>query len=103
MTELAELQAWYLRQCDGDWEHQAGVKIDTLDNPGWCIKIDLAGTLLSTRPFSPIDIRTDEQHWLVCRREDDRWCGYCGPEMLGPALRTFLDWAHAPTAPSISA
>jgi len=39
MTSLANvmerIQDWYRRQCDGDWEHSYGVKIETLDNPGW--------------------------------------------------------------------
>ncbi|MFE4959105.1 Imm53 family immunity protein [Streptomyces sp. NPDC056653] len=28
------LQNRYAQQCDGDWEHEWGVKIATLDNPG---------------------------------------------------------------------
>ena len=35
------LQDWYLEQCDGNWEHENQIKIYTLDNPGWTIKIDL--------------------------------------------------------------
>jgi hypothetical protein len=35
MDEIRELQQWYLAQCDGDWEHEWGVQIGTLDNPGW--------------------------------------------------------------------
>ena len=38
------LQDWYLAQCNGDWEHEFGIKIDTLDNPGWSVVIDLLGT-----------------------------------------------------------
>lgn len=37
---------WYVRECDDDWEHSYGVKIDTLDNPGWTIAIDLRETSL---------------------------------------------------------
>jgi len=37
---LTELQAWYVVQCDGDWEHTYGVKIETLDNPGWMLRVD---------------------------------------------------------------
>jgi hypothetical protein len=33
------IQQWYVSQCDGDWEHECGIKITTLDNPGWDIKI----------------------------------------------------------------
>ena len=43
MDELQLLQEWYVAQCDGDWEHSYGVKIDTLDNPGWSLKVDLVG------------------------------------------------------------
>jgi hypothetical protein len=42
--ELARLRAWYSARCDGNWEHEHGVKIDTLDNPGWSVVIDLEGT-----------------------------------------------------------
>ena len=52
---LSQLQQWYARQCDGDWEHQYGVKVDTLDNPGWRVTIDLAGTDLEGRQFDPIE------------------------------------------------
>ncbi len=44
---LAELQRWYLAQCNDDWEHSYGVTIETLDNPGWSVHIDLADTALS--------------------------------------------------------
>ena len=27
------LQSWYQSQCDGDWEHEFGIRIETLDNP----------------------------------------------------------------------
>ena len=38
-SELEALQHWYESQCDGDWEHEFGVKIGTLDNPGWMVDI----------------------------------------------------------------
>lgn len=44
MNLIQELERWYIEQCNGDWEHEFGIKIDTLDNPGWMIKIDLADT-----------------------------------------------------------
>lgn len=44
---LEWLQDWYLQQCDGEWEHFYGVKIETLDNPGWYIEIDLNDTTLA--------------------------------------------------------
>ena len=50
MSTLARLEAWYLRQCNGDWEHLYGVTIETLDNPGWSVTIDLTGTKLERVP-----------------------------------------------------
>ena len=32
---LSALENWYAGQCNGVWEHGCGVRIDTLDNPGW--------------------------------------------------------------------
>jgi hypothetical protein len=41
---LRFLENWYRQQCKGDWEQQWGVKIGTLDNPGWTIAISLKET-----------------------------------------------------------
>jgi hypothetical protein len=46
ITLLSRLQNWYLTNCDGDWEHSYGISINTLDNPGWIMKIDLCDTCL---------------------------------------------------------
>ena len=43
-NELAFLEAWYRKHCGGDWEHQHGVELGTLDNPGWRLAVDLEGT-----------------------------------------------------------
>ena len=38
---LNRIQDWYKINCDGDWEHSYGYKIETLDNHGWSVIIDL--------------------------------------------------------------
>ena len=43
-TGADRLSAWYAKHCNGDWEHSDGVKIETLDNPGWLAKVDIAST-----------------------------------------------------------
>jgi hypothetical protein len=91
---LARLETWYLAQCNGDWEHSYGVKIGTLDNPGWCFEIDLQETVLDGRAFAPVQIERSELDWLTCSIEDDRaFHAYCGPHNLHEALGVFLDWA----------
>jgi hypothetical protein len=44
---LAWLMQWYLAQCNQDWEHEFGITIATLDNPGWGGPHDL-GRFIST-------------------------------------------------------
>lgn len=28
------IKKWYLNHCNGDWEHNYGITIQTIDNPG---------------------------------------------------------------------
>ncbi len=92
--ELTALQAWYIAQCDGDWEHGAGVILQTLDNPGWSVTIELAGTALEGRPFLVVeeDI-AHETAWLRCWVEEERFRGVCGPLRLNRVVQIFLAWA----------
>jgi len=85
--EIEELQRWYESQCDGDWEHEFGVKVGTLDNPGWMVDIDLEGT--SLEDMEP------ERDWISCDVRENTFRGRGGPLKLGRILRVFLDWAHA--------
>ena len=37
---ISEIENCFKQRCDGDWEHQGGISIETLDNPGWCVKVE---------------------------------------------------------------
>ena len=43
---ILQLQQWYEAQCNGDWEHHYGISIESQDNPGWRVEIDLKDTPL---------------------------------------------------------
>lgn len=90
---LRRLQAWYLSQCDGDWEHHLGVQIETLDNPGWRVSIDLEGTSLEGEPFEERRLERTDADWVHCRVEGKRFEAACGPENLEELLSAFLDWS----------
>jgi len=72
---IEDLQTWYEAQCDGDWEHDYGVSITTLDNPGWGVKINLYGTILENKVFEEI-VLEDGQGWIDCRVIDNQFRGY---------------------------
>jgi len=88
---IQRLENWYYKQCDGDWEHEFGVKLITLDNPGWSIDIDMSITPVT---FETIEIDRSDDDWLRCRVEGDVFKGRCGPKNLHEMLSIFLDWAE---------
>ena len=95
MKELEALQSWYLDQCDGDWEHQYGVSIGTLDNPGWFLRVDLRGTALESRAFVAVEDLEADSEWMQCKVENEVFEAHCGPTMLSAAIVAFLEWAGA--------
>lgn len=90
---LSRLERWYEAQCDGDWEHAEGIEIATLDNPGWSVRISLAGTGLESRAFDPIKIERGERDWLHAWVEGATWNAAADASNLGEAVATFLEWA----------
>ena len=91
---LEELQDWYLAQCNGEWEHGYGVSIETLDNPGWSLRIELTGTALQDKPFSPIEDTEPESSWVHCKVQNRIFEAHCGPLMLSTVVSYFLNWAR---------
>jgi hypothetical protein len=92
---FASLQRWYSRQCDGDWEHSFGVRIDTLDNPGWTVTIDLEGTGLENRTFDGIAEDIDGPSWIRCHAGSGKFEAACSPGMLSNVVARFLIWAES--------
>jgi hypothetical protein len=90
---ISWLQNWYAAWCDGDWEHSYGVKIETIDNPGWTVAIDLVGTTLEGARFEAVDDRwRSEDDWVDCRVEDNCFRGAGGPYNLLEILHIFREW-----------
>ncbi|PLX78258.1 MAG: hypothetical protein C0616_15125 [Desulfuromonas sp.] len=101
MDVLTTLQQWYLSQCNEEWEHSRGISIGTLDNPGWLIEVDLAGTDLDGIPFTGRRYGIGDnghpvgRNWLDCKVEGSKFRGYGGPEKLNELITVFLEWAQA--------
>lgn len=95
MTNLERLQAWYVSQCDGDWEHSYGVAISTLDNPCWKVEIELNETELEDCEFEKIQIQRSEDDWFFVERNDLKFRIACGPQNLEEALAIFCDWSDS--------
>jgi hypothetical protein len=93
LSGIKQLEAWYAAHCNGQWEHQYGIRIDTLDNPGWSVVIDLAGTALAEVPFAEVKELDSDTEWMSCAVREQRFQGYGGPAMLHRILSVFLEWS----------
>ncbi len=89
MILLKSLESWYISNCNGDWEHEYGIQISTIDNPGWCLKIDLMSTALEGQGFS-IDKDVDENDWLKANVKDNVFIAYGDPSKLNTLISIFL-------------
>ena len=57
------LQDWTKSQIDGDWEHELGISISMLDNPGWILSADVSNYgdfLKETKPLG----RDHDVDWI---------------------------------------
>lgn len=90
MTAIKRVQNWYLQQCNGDWEHSFGITIETLDNPGWWIKIDLEGTSLENAIFELTEYKS-ELDWFFIKVKDCKFDASGDPTKLEFLITYFLD------------
>lgn len=98
MNTIERLQEWYKSICNEDWEHTYGVHVETLDNPGWHVWIDLADTDLEDKTFPVVEYgigpesEPEDRNWMSCKVEDKTFHGYGGPDKLEEIMTCFLDW-----------
>jgi hypothetical protein len=95
VSYLQQLQAWCEDQAGAEWDRGAGIRIETIEDPGWRVHIDLRGTGLEFRDFSEVRDLCPGDGWLHCRVRSGCFEGCGGPFMLEQILDRFLDWARA--------
>lgn len=92
---LLWLQRWYAGQCDGDWEHGSGIKISTLDNPGWHLTVDISGTELEGMPFATREYQLHEdEDWWICEVKNGQFIARCSPQNLIIMIGVFRSWVE---------
>lgn len=106
VDDLEWLEQWYEAQCLGDWAEDRGVSIESLDNPGWLLKVDLRGTSLeehmgdrllrrSGEPPGPDNGNIGGTDWLECAIREGKFIGAGDPRKLRDILHCFREWACA--------
>ena len=94
MNTVARLSAWYAAQCNEEWHEDHGIKIDTLDNPGWVVKVDLGAPSLEKTPYQEVKIDRSEQDWVTARRNGITFEAFGGVNNLEEIIELFLNWAE---------
>lgn len=92
------LQSWYYSKLDGDWEHQNGIQISTLDNPGWRLSIDIWEMPLRDLPFSRIEKERSEHDWVFVWVEGGKFEARGGPNNLVELIKVFRNWIESTEA-----
>jgi len=93
VSMIRKLESWYVDQCDGDWEHGLGITIESLDNPGWMLRINIEATSLDQSGFDWVKIERSDLDWVFYRSTGRLFEAACGPQNLEEAIRLFLDFA----------
>lgn len=82
---------WFKENCDGDWEHQFGIKIQTIDNPGWNVTIDVSDTILEKLEIDYQFVETDDENWYGIKMIDGKFNAFGDPTKLEFLLNKFKE------------
>jgi immunity protein 53 of polymorphic toxin system len=106
MDELEWLQRWYESRCDGEWEHERGVAIESCDNPGWWVRIDIdkeparpgGDVVLETLgdPPSEKNGNVGSKRWMLCQVRGDKFDGAGDATQLSNIIRCFRQKVAGP-------
>jgi hypothetical protein len=86
---LSTLEKWYSQQCNGDWEHNFGVEISTIGNPGWSVVINLYDTHKQEATFEHVKIDRKPDDWIHYLAQEQKFQIRCGPLNLIEAIEIF--------------
>jgi len=85
------LQRFFLSNCDGEWEHTYGCKIDTMSDPGWIFHFDLNGTPYADKTLELLEDRTSSMIWTRCEIKNGVFEAQCGPRQLRDCIDLLRD------------
>jgi Immunity protein 53 len=91
---IEALECWFKAQCDGDWEHSYGLSIESIDNPGWHVEIDLAQTAMAGVELAFSRDERSESDWVQFEVRAGKFIGSGGVGNLAEILRRFLALTH---------
>ena len=95
------LETWFAAHCNGDWEHDFIVRIETLDNPGWSVEITVTSTELEGIVIPSSIVERSEDDWVSVSCDGQTFKAYGGPFNLQELLDRFRQFAESQARPTI--
>ncbi|MCW1915703.1 immunity 53 family protein [Luteolibacter sp. GHJ8] len=98
LVDFSKLVGWYKSHCDRVREHEKGIRLETLDNPGWILKINLVGTNLEGCAMAEVAEGLDDgDHlpWIHCYIRENEFVGACDPDQVARLFAVFEDFRTA--------
>ena len=91
---ISYFQEWYQSYCNGDWEHNKNILIESIGDLEWSVFINLEETALEDEKFDVMKIERTKDDWVYCVVEESKFKATCGLCNLVEVLRIFRDWAE---------
>lgn len=99
-NNLEWLENWYQRQCDGAWEHNHGMRLESLRRRGWRhgwrLTISLEGTSAQNASPNRLALDTSGDEWIDCTLTAERFEGSGDPHRLEQIIGVFRRWVESP-------
>ncbi len=73
MEILDWIQHWFKNNCDGNWEHNDGIQITTIEKPGWDVEIDISNTSIANIHIPWILNENGAQDWYGVKIENQKF------------------------------
>ncbi len=93
--DIAFLQRWFSVHCDGDWEHGSGIKLSSLENPGWSLEVNLLGAELEDVLTPHVVVERGELDWTHAWSDGRTFNAVGGPENLAEIIGHFRAFVEA--------
>lgn len=91
---LTELGRWLAVQAPAYQATAGRVHIDTLDNPGWSLEVELDGSDLAGRLLPMVEFNRTETDWCHCFTRDGKFMAFGGPGNLSEIIGRFIAWTQ---------
>jgi len=89
MEIIKWLENWFSSHCNGDWEHENPLIIQSTSNPGWSIIINLSETYLQDLDIEYFLIETSETEWYGYSIKNEQFKAAGDPTKLHFLLELF--------------